>query len=600
MELHCPSLLYFVSALCVLTCLHTKSTGKAVDPTAADDENTPYSSQPRQSPSSQDSAPALLTVRSRALFTFNNSNFGTLGALLNNTRDTSSTDQPQARSSSAEDYPAYPIGGGGDYSGGFLGGGPGGSYGSGWGSKAQRVVYIAIPLNALSALLSANQLNTLGVGSIYPSLPPLGGGASYGGPPLRGVGSYGGTGGGSYSGGGASYSGGGGASYGGAGGASYGGGGGASYGSGGNNYVTGLSSGSNYGPSTYGAITYDSGPGLGQVLYGAVSGGASYSGAGGGSYGGSSGSYSSGSGGGYGGGGYDSGSGGGYSGGGGGAGYSGGGGGYVAGGGGYSSAALSIGQASYGSGLLLGAGTVGTLPCPRGTGFYRHPIDCNRFYRCVDYLPSPLGARFKIYEYNCPAGTVYSVEVWVCVWPYQPEAGRCFAGNAPDVILPGGQLPPIAPAIPFPPPIIGFSSGYASSGGGSSYDSPGYNDDDTNKGLLRAKSAATVAESNSISKSSPQQRPATPKSSLLQTNTNLFQSAGTDRPRCSAVGFFAHPLDCTQFAQCWKTGDGDITGFYFQVPGTVFFNVKIPVCGDEPVNVPDASSSSCQDKLQPS
>ena len=141
------------------------------------------------------SSPSLLSLRSRSLFSDNikSVNIGTsLGSLLNASRDaqqqlrdsqlqssSSKASAAQARSIS-DDYPAYPSGGGGDYGNGLLGGS---SYGAGWGSKAQRVVYIAIPLNALSALMSNNQLNSLGIGSIFPSLPPIGGGigGGYGG-----------------------------------------------------------------------------------------------------------------------------------------------------------------------------------------------------------------------------------------------------------------------------------------------------------------------------------------------------------------------------------------------------------------------------------
>ena len=165
--------------------------------------DAPYDNelQSRSNEQTTTSSPSLLSLRSRSLFSDNikSVNIGTsLGSLLNASRDaqqqlrdsqsqssSSKASVAQARSIS-DDYPAYPSGGGGDYGNGLLGGS---SYGAGWGSKAQRVVYIAIPLNALSALMSSNQLNSLGIGSIFPSLPPIGGGigGGYGGGSLRQV-----------------------------------------------------------------------------------------------------------------------------------------------------------------------------------------------------------------------------------------------------------------------------------------------------------------------------------------------------------------------------------------------------------------------------
>lgn len=52
--------------------------------------------------------------------------------------------------------------------------------------------------------------------------------------------------------------------------------------------------------------------------------------------------------------------------------------------------------------------------CTRG-GFFRHPEDCTRFYRCVDLT----GAGFyRKYTFACPAGTVFDENVSVCNWPW--------------------------------------------------------------------------------------------------------------------------------------------------------------------------------------
>lgn len=48
--------------------------------------------------------------------------------------------------------------------------------------------------------------------------------------------------------------------------------------------------------------------------------------------------------------------------------------------------------------------TSNRLPCS-AEGFYQHPTDCSRFYRCVDYVGT--GTVFSTYEFRCPLGNVF-------------------------------------------------------------------------------------------------------------------------------------------------------------------------------------------------
>ena len=47
----------------------------------------------------------------------------------------------------------------------------------------------------------------------------------------------------------------------------------------------------------------------------------------------------------------------------------------------------------------------------RNSGFFRHPVDCTKFYRCVETLNvlDPVGGsdRFSVFNFDCPAGTVF-------------------------------------------------------------------------------------------------------------------------------------------------------------------------------------------------
>ena len=48
-------------------------------------------------------------------------------------------------------------------------------------------------------------------------------------------------------------------------------------------------------------------------------------------------------------------------------------------------------------------------------GFFRHPEDCTRFYRCVDLTGR---GYFQKYTFSCPVGTVFDENVSVCNHPW--------------------------------------------------------------------------------------------------------------------------------------------------------------------------------------
>ena len=56
------------------------------------------------------------------------------------------------------------------------------------------------------------------------------------------------------------------------------------------------------------------------------------------------------------------------------------------------------------------------LECSR-QGYYRHPEDCSRFYRCVKF--NQYEDDYTIFEYGCPDGLVFDDRYEVCVYPSQ-------------------------------------------------------------------------------------------------------------------------------------------------------------------------------------
>lgn len=51
----------------------------------------------------------------------------------------------------------------------------------------------------------------------------------------------------------------------------------------------------------------------------------------------------------------------------------------------------------------------------KSNGFFRHPDDCTRFYRCVDLTGAGF---FRKYTFSCPVGTVFDETVSVCNHPW--------------------------------------------------------------------------------------------------------------------------------------------------------------------------------------
>jgi len=88
------------------------------------------------------------------------------------------------------------------------------------------------------------------------------------------------------------------------------------------------------------------------------------------------------------------------------------------------------------------AATAG-LPCA-SAGFFTHPTNCTRFYRCVDYAGT--GSFFSTYEFVCPFGNVFvTEEIDTCVPGDCSEWGAVPVGSAQpvDTAPSGGSVQPV-------------------------------------------------------------------------------------------------------------------------------------------------------------
>lgn len=72
-------------------------------------------------------------------------------------------------------------------------------------------------------------------------------------------------------------------------------------------------------------------------------------------------------------------------------------------------------------------------------GYYRHPEDCSRFYRCVKF--NQYENDYTIFEYQCPSGLIFDDRYEVCVWPSQATpcdgSSEIFPIPRNDYVCPG-------------------------------------------------------------------------------------------------------------------------------------------------------------------
>ena len=66
------------------------------------------------------------------------------------------------------------------------------------------------------------------------------------------------------------------------------------------------------------------------------------------------------------------------------------------------------------SAILISLCSAAEPKCKKN-GFFRHPEDCTRFYRCVDLTGRGF---YKKYTFSCPVGTVFDETVSVCNHPW--------------------------------------------------------------------------------------------------------------------------------------------------------------------------------------
>lgn len=213
------------------------------------------------------------------------------------------------------------------------------------------------------------------------------------------------------------------------------------------------------------------------------------------------------------------------------------------------------------------SGRPSSLACTR-TGFFRHPKDCGKFYRCVDFHQN--GMDYVVYQFDCPEGLVFDERYSTCNWPDQ--APPC-EGGSPGERKPGRPSSQSSPDKPSGPSSPSGPSGEAGPSGplGGPARPSGPAGPPVPTEPRRPPGGPSGSSGPSGAPSGAPSRPSGPG------QTNLH---------CAREGFFRHPEDCGRFYRCTDTsGTGALSIYEFDCPKGLAFDERFSVC-NWPQNVP--------------
>ncbi|XP_013794837.1 dentin sialophosphoprotein-like [Limulus polyphemus] len=234
-------------------------------------------------------------------------------------------------------------------------------------------------------------------------------------------------------------------------------------------------------------------------------------------------------------------------------------------------------------------------------GFFRHPENCHKFYRCVNLTET--GEPFAIYMFDCPGGLVFDETIESCNWPNkaplcdsqqtsigsdeiplspgqeriqddtkakdqnsksgpdQPDSSKSETGSSPEADNEIGQPPPEGEETE---PIQGESNPQV---------------DDVPEGGPRTQPVSeeppqgeTVLIGNENDENLARE-----SSGSDQTSASESSQKPTGASECTKAGFFRDPNDCTRFYRCVEQGQIFIK-YKFNCPDDLVFDERHGVC----------------------
>ncbi|KAH6943582.1 hypothetical protein HPB50_024769 [Hyalomma asiaticum] len=213
------------------------------------------------------------------------------------------------------------------------------------------------------------------------------------------------------------------------------------------------------------------------------------------------------------------------------------------------------------------SGQAGNQEAPQCTreGFFGHPDDCNKFYRCV----SNGADSYVVYVFSCGESLVWDEAQSTCNYPYAVE-GRC--RNA----APGPSEQPTFPEQPQGWPQQGAGGGQP--GGASPQQPQGWPSPDTGGSRPPGGSGGGRPQPGGTRPAST--RPGDTRPCDNETTTGQQGGAGSAQGRpsnqnlpCPREGFYRNPQYCYKFYRCVKReGPGGFDVYEFDCPDGLVFD----------------------------
>jgi hypothetical protein len=189
-------------------------------------------------------------------------------------------------------------------------------------------------------------------------------------------------------------------------------------------------------------------------------------------------------------------------------------------------------------GLLLAAILVGIIASEEGRictreGFYRNPDDCTKFYRCIDLWQK--GQQFTVFNFNCPAGTVFDENFMVCNWAY------------------------LAPSCIRDSPVEDFETDEVLI--------PTESHQEIENGLFDIENALSDVDKTEAVVAEEEAVPGVNDETVILTASYNYQ--------CNGEGLFEHAEDCGKFWACELYDGGDIGGQLYVCPDNYWVRKQI-------------------------
>ncbi|XP_023218621.1 dentin sialophosphoprotein-like [Centruroides sculpturatus] len=222
------------------------------------------------------------------------------------------------------------------------------------------------------------------------------------------------------------------------------------------------------------------------------------------------------------------------------------------------------------------------------SGYFRHPEDCNKFYRCVDY--SGNGTSFKIFHFKCPENTVFDDVLDVCVWPEQaqPPCDTDSSGKSDNDTSSEKQETPSDSSDTTKADSTSTITSTEESMESSSTDDKGTESTSTEKSVTEDSSSSTTPKKKkpcpdkSKTKTTAKQTTTTESSknegSEKENENTSNENSEVKSKDCSKAGFFRNPDDCNKFYRCVDNGDKSFRVYNFNCPENTVFDEEKDVC----------------------